>query len=146
MRWRLFPWPHPPNKPNTFTTETAGTRDESKENDLENISDTRVYADGSGANGNAGAAAVLYKGERIMSTCYTLSRSRDTPSSVTVLWTVGLRRVQPSILFVIMIILFTHPSPNSIPPPRFHVSNLRFVSCFHSYSHFPFCSIFDPRA
>ena len=28
----------------------------------------------------------------------------------------------------------------------FHVSDLRFVSCFHSYSHFPFRSIFDPRA
>ena len=79
-----------------------------------------------------------------LGTCYTLSRSRDSPSSVTVLWAVGLRRVQPSILFVIMIIPFNHPSPNSIPP-TFHVSDLRFVSCFCSYLHFLFCSIFDPR-
>ena len=60
--------------------------------------------------------------------------------------TVGLRRVQPSVLFVIMIIPFPHLSPISIPPPPFHVSDLRFVSCFHSYSHFPFHSIFNPQA
>ena len=76
-------------------------------------------------------------------TCYTLSRSRDSPSSVTVLWAVGLRRVHSSVLSVIMIIPFTHPSPNSVPP-TFHVSDLSFVSCFRSYSHFPFCSIFEP--
>ena len=76
--------------------------------------------------------------------CYTLSRSRDSPSSVTVLRVVGLRQVHLSLLLVIMIILFTHPSPNSVSP-TFHVSDLRFVSCFRSYSHFPFCSIFDPR-
>ena len=44
-----------------------------------------------------------------------------------------------------MIISFTHPSPNSVPP-TFHVSDLRFVSCFWSYSHFPLRSNFDPRA
>ena len=71
--------------------------------------------------------------------------SRGSLSSVTALWAVGLRWVQPSVLFVIMIIPFTHPSLNSVPPLRFmfpifvlfHVSDLRFVSCFHS--------IFDPR-
>ena len=69
--------------------------------------------------------------------CYTLSRSRDSPSSVAVLWAVGLQRVHSSILSVIMIILFNHPSPNSVPP-TFHVSDLRFISCFRSYSHFCF--------
>ena len=74
-----------------------------------------------------------------------IHRSRDSPSSVTVLWAVGLRRVQSSVLSVIMIIPFIHPS--QIPfPPMFHVSDLRFVSCFCSYSHFPFHSIFDPQA
>ena len=34
---------HPPNEPNMFTMEIVETRDESKENDLENLSDTRVY-------------------------------------------------------------------------------------------------------
>ena len=77
--------------------------------------------------------------------CYTLSRSRDSPSSVTILRVVGLQRVHLSVLLVIMIILFTHPSPNSVSP-TFHVSDLRFVSCFCSYSHFPFHSIFDPQA
>ena len=70
--------------------------------------------------------------------CYTLSRSRDSPSSVTILWTVGLWWVKPSVLFVIMIIPFTHPSPNSVPPLRFmfpivvlfHVSIL--IHIFHS--------------
>ena len=76
--------------------------------------------------------------------CYTLSRSWDSPSSVTILWAVGLRRVHSSVLSVIMIIPFTHPSPNSVPPP-FHVSDLRFVSCFRSYSQIPFRSIFNPR-
>ena len=57
--------------------------------------------------------------------CYTLSRSRDSPSSVTVLRAVGLRRVHSSVPF-------THPSPNSVPP-TFHVSDLHFVSRFRSY-------------
>ena len=35
--------------------------------------------------------------------CYTLSRSWDSLSSATVLWAVGLRQVQPSVLFIIMI-------------------------------------------
>ena len=61
--------------------------------------------------------------------CYTLSQSRDLPSSVTVLWAVGLRQVQSSVLSVIMIVLFTHPSPNSVPP---------YVSCFRS----SFCFMF----
>ena len=80
----------------------------------------------------------------ILSHCYTLSRSRDSPSSVTILWAVGLRRVHLSVLSVIIIILFTHPSPISVPP-MFHVSDLRFVSCFCSYSQFPFRSISIPE-
>ena len=38
-----------------------------------------------------------------------------------------------------------HPSIPEFRSPTFHVSDLRFVSCFRSYSHFPFCSIFEPR-
>ena len=38
---------------------------------------------------------------------------------VTVLWAVGLRWVQSSILSIITITLFNHLSPNSIPPLRF---------------------------
>ena len=38
-----------------------------------------------------------------------------------------------------------HPSVPEFCSPTFHVSDLRFVSCFCSYSHFPFCSIFEPR-
>ena len=64
--------------------------------------------------------------------CYTLSRSRDSLSSVTVLWTVGLRRVQPSVLFVIMI--FRLPIRPRIPFPPY-------VSCFRS----SFCFMFPFR-
>ena len=71
-----------------------------------------------------------------MSKCYTLSRSRDSPSSVTVLWAVGLQRVHSSILSVIMIIPFTHPSPNSVSP---YVSCFRFLLCFM----FPFLFAFS---
>ena len=35
--------------------------------------------------------------------------------------------------------------PKFHSPPTFHVSDLRFVSCFCSYSHFPFHSIFNPQ-
>ena len=68
--------------------------------------------------------------------CYTLSRSRDSPSSVTVLWAVGLRRVHSSVLFIIMIIPFTHLSPNSVSP---YVSCFRFLLCFM----FPFLFAFS---
>ena len=78
------------------------------------------------------------------SVCYTLSRSRDLPSSVTVLWAVGLRRVHSSVLSVIMIIPFTHLSPNSIPPFMFPIFVLFHVSVLIRKC--PFRSIFDPRA
>ena len=38
-----------------------------------------------------------------------------------------------------------HSSVPEFRSPTFHVSDLRFVSCFRSYSHFPFCSISEPR-
>ena len=55
--------------------------------------------------------------------CYTLSHPETCRVLVTVLWAVGLWRVQSSVPSIIMIIPFTHPFPNSLP--------LR-VSCFQT--------------
>jgi ribonuclease HI len=57
----ITPASQTPNSPPNFTTEIADTREESKAADSNDDPDAKVYADGSGIEGNAGAAAVLYK-------------------------------------------------------------------------------------
>ena len=56
-----------PNEPNTFTTEIAETRDDSKRDDIEDDSNVRIYTDGSGADKQAGAGAVLYRNDQLLS-------------------------------------------------------------------------------
>lgn len=53
-----------PTQQNTFVTHIARSRDESKDDNQQNKDNIRVYADGSGYKGQAGAAAVLYRSLR----------------------------------------------------------------------------------
>jgi hypothetical protein len=57
----ITPALQPPNQPPLFKTDIADSREESREADLADTSDAKVYTDGSGAEGNAAASAVMYK-------------------------------------------------------------------------------------
>ena len=51
----------PPNGTCQLTTDTASSRDNSKEADLTDGAALQIYTDGSGQDGMAGAAAVLFE-------------------------------------------------------------------------------------
>jgi hypothetical protein len=60
----ILPSLQQPGAAQLFSTDIAESREASKEGDRDDRADVKVYADGSGAEGGAGAAAVLYKGGR----------------------------------------------------------------------------------
>ena len=56
----------PPNHKYNMPTEIASSREESKEADADDKATFKVYTDGSGQDGMASAAAVLYKGHTLV--------------------------------------------------------------------------------
>ena len=69
----LMPPTCPPNEVSTLQLQVADTREESREEDEGDKADVRVYLDGSGIEGMAGAAAVLFRdGQEIRSLWYQL--------------------------------------------------------------------------
>ena len=64
----ITPVLQPLNQQPLFMTDISNTREESKEADLADTSDAKVYTDGSGADGNAAASAALYKRGRCTNT------------------------------------------------------------------------------
>ena len=57
----IAPSVRPPNEEYAVQLHVASTREESREEDAEDGADARVYSDGSGIDGMAGAAAVLFR-------------------------------------------------------------------------------------
>ena len=69
----IVPFTHAPNTPHCYSTNIATSREESKEEEADDMADTKVFTDGSGAEGETGAVAVLYKkGKRIADLKYHL--------------------------------------------------------------------------
>jgi len=64
----VMPAVRPPNKENSFCMRIASTREESRAEDCTDQAEVRAYSDGSGIDGHAGAAAVLYRGNRVIKT------------------------------------------------------------------------------
>ena len=65
----ITPVLQPPNQLPLFKTNISNSREEeSKEADLADTSDAKVYTDGSGADGNVAASAALYKRGRCTKT------------------------------------------------------------------------------
>ena len=60
------PASRPPNSKCILVTDIAPSREESKEANIEDNMTFKVYTDGSGQDGMAGAAAVLYKGDAMI--------------------------------------------------------------------------------
>ena len=60
----LTPSSHPPNRNDSLLTHIAESREESREEDLLEDSEVCVYSEVSGLNGEAGAAAILFRGGR----------------------------------------------------------------------------------
>ena len=56
----------PPNSKYTLVTDIGPSREESKEADIEDNATFKVYTDGSGQDGMAGATAILYKGDTMI--------------------------------------------------------------------------------
>ena len=53
--------------------QIAGTREESKDKDAMDMADLRAYSDGSGIDGMAGTAAIVFRnGQEVKSICYLL--------------------------------------------------------------------------
>jgi ribonuclease HI len=57
----IMPDPRPPTYKRAFTTAIAESKEESIKDEGKDKSEIRIYTDGSGFEGNAGAAAVLYR-------------------------------------------------------------------------------------
>ena len=57
----IKPDPRLPTYKNTFTTTIAKSKEDSIKEEKRDDSDIRVYTDGSGYEGNVGAAALLYR-------------------------------------------------------------------------------------
>lgn len=57
----ITPVPCPPTYRTAFSTAIASSKEESIKDEEKDDSDIRIYTDGSGFEGNAGAAAVLYR-------------------------------------------------------------------------------------
>ena len=69
----IAPMIHPPNEDSAVQLHIADSREESKEEDAEDKADVHVYSDGSGIEGMAGAAAVLFRdGQEAKSLRYQL--------------------------------------------------------------------------
>src|SRR6266481_152092 len=60
----IKPADHPPNKGASFHMKIAGTREESKAQDAVDQAEIKVYSDGSGHNGQVGAAVALICGDQ----------------------------------------------------------------------------------
>ena len=59
-----------------YSTYIADSREESKEDEVANMADTKVFTDGSGTEGRVGAVAVLYRrGRRTMGLRYSDSQN-----------------------------------------------------------------------
>src|SRR6266481_7547832 len=59
---------HPPNKEDVFMTQIAPTREASKEEDQADQVKLQVYSDGSGLDGEAGVAVVLFRDGQVVKT------------------------------------------------------------------------------
>lgn len=69
----IMPPTRPPNEASGLQLQVADTREESREDDERDKADVQVYSDGSGIEGMAGAAAVLFRdGQEIRSLRYQL--------------------------------------------------------------------------
>ena len=60
----IAPGSQPPNCHDSLLMHIAGSREESREEDLHDDAEVCVYSDGFGLNGVAAAAAVLFLGRR----------------------------------------------------------------------------------
>ena len=69
----ITPAIHPPNEGSVVHLRIAGMREEDKEDNVEDRVEVHVYSDGSGIDGSAGAAAVLFRDSlEVRSVCYQL--------------------------------------------------------------------------
>ena len=62
----IAPASRPPNRKHNMVTNIALSREESKEDNDDNKATLKVYMDGSGQEGKAGTAAVLFKGKTLL--------------------------------------------------------------------------------
>ena len=69
----IVPFTHAPDTLHCYSTNIATSREESKEEEADDMADTKVFTDGLGVEGETGAVAVLYKkGKRIADLKYHL--------------------------------------------------------------------------
>ena len=69
----------PPNSICKLTTNIASSRDASKEADLADVAALKIYTDGSGQDGTAGTATILFKGGMATKVlCYQLGHWSTT--------------------------------------------------------------------
>ena len=69
----IAPSVHPPNEDGVVRLQIADTREESKDEDVEDTAYLCVYSNGSGIEGMAGAAAIVFRdGQEVKSVHYLL--------------------------------------------------------------------------